>query len=364
MVIDTIENLRAHLRTAVLIEHSTVPLYLFALYSLKSQLSNAAQTIRGVATQEMLHMSVAANLLNAVGERPNFADKALRPTFPGPLPHHQPLLILDLERASLALVRNVFLEIEHPMTRRDVPEAGPYVTIGQFYEAVVRGFELLVRKYGERGVFTGDPALQLTEGYEGGYADADGRLIAVYDLATAKQAIHEIVREGEGTDRSEDDGTGELAHFWRFNQIGDGTFPLGETYPVMQDPKTSKLPPGTVRQLSQLFNDCYGLLLRLMTAVFSTPEGPHRTRRPSRRDLVGAFVPLMFRVLRPVASCLVQTPVPGRAETAGPSFEYSTTPQTEILENCKELSATYPDLHTVVQALSCLPPIDAVVETV
>ncbi|WP_308119612.1 ferritin-like domain-containing protein [Streptomyces sp. MBT84] len=49
-------------------EHSTLPRYLTALYSLDPvRNADAAQLIGGVFVEEMIHFALAANLLNAVG---------------------------------------------------------------------------------------------------------------------------------------------------------------------------------------------------------------------------------------------------------------------------------------------------------
>jgi len=69
--IDSIESLREHLQWAVEIEHSTLPPYLCALYSLDPARNPAAvEVVTSVFVEEMLHLTLAANLLNAVGGKP------------------------------------------------------------------------------------------------------------------------------------------------------------------------------------------------------------------------------------------------------------------------------------------------------
>jgi ferritin-like protein len=350
--IESLDDLRQHLKSAMQLEQSTIPLYLYAYYSLKNPLSGAAQTIRSIAMQEMLHLSLVGNLLNATGGQVDFQAPEVFPTYPFTMPHHEPDLILRLEPPSLRQVREVFLAVEHPRTKHDVPQSGNYTTIGQFYAAVRQGFARLVERDGERAVFQGDPAFQLAEGYHAGYANVSGNLFAVYDLKTALAAIHEITRQGEGTARSQNDGDGDLAHFWLFNQIADDTLPLGEVWPVTADPKTDHLLPGPLQSLSQLFNDSYGLLLRLMNKIYATPAGP------ARQPYIAALVPLMYRVLKPIALQLVSTPVPGTGANAGPSFERSETPQPRVLALCESLCPAFPALQGALQGLRYLPPID------
>lgn len=356
MAIEDIDDLQDHLRRAIYLEHSTIPLYLYAYYSIENPLSDAAQSMRSVVMQEMLHLSLATNLLTATGQTHRFDDPATLPAYPLTLPHHEPSLVLHLERATVDLVRDVFCAIERPMTVRDIPESGDYTTIGQFYAAIDHGFRHLTARLGAAAVFTGDPRRQLTTGYVGGYAGATGAMVGVFDLPSARAAIREIVRQGEGTSRSEDDGTGELAHYWLFNQIVDHTAPLGGAYPVVTDPRTADLPGGDLRDLSQLFDDGHGLLLRLMTAVFSDDPSPGQA---TRDHLAATLVPVMVRILKPIAMTLMRTPIPGRAEHAGPAFGYSDTPQGEILAAAERLSAPFPELAPVVQALRYLPTIDA-----
>jgi hypothetical protein len=272
---------------------------------------------------------------------------------------HEPPLTLRLQPASVAVVLDVFCAIERPMTVRDVPEAGDFTTIGQFYAAITAGLRHLVKTLGAPSVFSGDKRRQLISGYHGGYAGATGTLVAVTDLSSALKAVHEIVRQGEGTAHGEDDESGELAHYWRFNQIVDTTTPLRAVLPVITDPSTDSLPAGPLRDLSALFDASYSLLLRLMQHVWR-PERPDEDATP-RADLIAALVPLMVRVLKPIASILVTTAIEGCGVNAGPSFSYSTTAQDEILEDCERLVPTFPRLVSVVQALRYLPRIDAVV---
>jgi hypothetical protein len=349
--IDSVDLLQEHLASAVALEHSTVPLYLYAYYSVEDPLSAAAQTMRSVVMQEMAHVCLATNLLVAVGGEPHFDEATFVPRYPSLMAHHEPPLMLHLQPASVAVVREVFCAIERPMTVRDVPEAGGFTTIGQFYAAIAAGFRGLVAKLGSAAVFTGRRGRQLTTGYHGGYAGATGTLVEVHDLASALRALNEIVRQGEGTAHGQDDEPGDLAHYWRFNQIVDTTTPLGSVLPVVTDPSTESLPPGPLRDLSALFDAAYALLLRLMQRVWDDES-------PSRAGLIAALVPLMVRVLKPIAAILVTIPIEGRGVNAGPSFAYSTTSQADILAACERLAATYPRLNAVAQALHHLPLID------
>ena len=67
--IKTVASLKRHLPTAIELEHSTIPPYLCALYSIKDgDNQESAQIIKSVVIEEMLHMILAANVLkNAIG---------------------------------------------------------------------------------------------------------------------------------------------------------------------------------------------------------------------------------------------------------------------------------------------------------
>src|SRR4051812_1167970 len=86
--IDTIDDLRRHLQWAIELEHATIPPYLCALYSLDpARNPEAAQVVGTVLAEEMIHLALAANLLNAVGGAPRLDTPDLLPPYPHPLPH-------------------------------------------------------------------------------------------------------------------------------------------------------------------------------------------------------------------------------------------------------------------------------------
>ena len=61
-------TLLARLQTAIELEWSTIPPYMVAILSMKLTANReAANLIRGVMMEEMLHMALVANVLNAVG---------------------------------------------------------------------------------------------------------------------------------------------------------------------------------------------------------------------------------------------------------------------------------------------------------
>src|SRR4029453_18292252 len=134
MAIENIESLRRHLRWALEIEHGTLPPYLCALYSIKDgQNVEAAEVVRSVFMEEMLHLTLAANLLNAVGGSPRIDRVEMLPRFPIHLPHSNRAFEVPLQKFSPEAVET-FMSIERPSGHDGLPEDDSYETIGQFYE--------------------------------------------------------------------------------------------------------------------------------------------------------------------------------------------------------------------------------------
>ena len=88
MPVTTLEELREHLQWALELEHATLPPYLCALYSIKPGTNQAAVgVITSVFIEEMLHMTLVANVLNAVGGTPVLDKPDFIPRYPTFLPH-------------------------------------------------------------------------------------------------------------------------------------------------------------------------------------------------------------------------------------------------------------------------------------
>src|SRR5258705_12178811 len=86
--VTSLKSLREHLQWAIELEHSTIPPYLCALYSIEQDHNlEAVEVISSVLVEEMLHTTLAANLLNAVGGQPQLDNQKMLPGYPRPLPH-------------------------------------------------------------------------------------------------------------------------------------------------------------------------------------------------------------------------------------------------------------------------------------
>ena len=110
----SVENLRRDLQTALEVEHSTIPPYLTALASIKHSFNHEIhKVIRSIVIQEMMHLTLVANILNAVGGRPLLYSKDFLPHYPSRMPGGlQPDLTIPIEKLSLGLIRNIFMKIE------------------------------------------------------------------------------------------------------------------------------------------------------------------------------------------------------------------------------------------------------------
>lgn len=334
MPIMDLADLRRHLQWALQVEHTTIPPYLCALYSIPDGYNvEAATVIRSVVMEEMLHMTLVANVLNAVGGTPRLHDAAFVHPYPAPLPHsadRQPVNLLPLCAESL----DTFLRIEMPAKAGAGPEGDDYHTLGQFYEAILEGLERLCRDLGPAKVFTGEAIRQVQPGswYYGGGGD----VIAVHDLESAKLALEEVIEQGEGfegeifDEEERFDDVDDLAHYFRFMELK-----LGRRYAPFDTPKSgptgNQLPVNwsvilpmranprsedyrahrSIHRQMVIFNRMYTRLLAQLELAFTgTPTA------------LRAAAPLMYQ-LRYQAESLMRIPSPlEEGTTVGPAFEF------------------------------------------
>ncbi|HEY8093633.1 MAG TPA: ferritin-like protein [Acidimicrobiales bacterium] len=332
--ITDIDRLREALQTAIELEHATIPPYLCALYSIHAgRNTDAAAVIESVVMEEMLHMVLAANVLNAIKGAPAIDHPAFIPRYPAILPHSDGRVIVSLRRFSADAVRT-FQRIERPEPPSARPMADGYHTIGQLYAAIQQALQVLA---GGGDIFTGDPGLQVSG--NGRVYGMAGEAIAVHDLESALAALAVIVDQGEGIDHTIHDGDaplGEramLAHYYRFDEIArrrryrpsdtPRTGPTGPplpvdfdaVWPMRPDPRADDLPPGSeLRAMTDELNGIYSDLLRLL----------HRGLN-GEPDQLGQAVGLMWAI-RWKAEALMRVPLGTSGETAGPSFEWVAAP--------------------------------------
>lgn len=321
------------LQNAIELEHATIPPYLTALYSLKPGLNDEiAALLRSVVIEEMLHMTIAANILVSLGGHPKINHPAFVPDYPGGLPMGIGGSDFEVHIApfSMALVKDTFMVIEEPeqpvvITLPDDTESSddtsPFRTIGEFYEAIQDRLRQLPPE---------------------DFGHVDRQVVGVFgaelnfpivDAASACAAIDIIIRQGEGTstDPFEYD---QPAHYYRFGEIYYGSrlvqttngqglpsfaydgapiaFVADGVFPMRADPTSQQFPEGSYgRTLSDAFTDGYSSLLNALHASFNG--------EPAR---IQAVMGLMYQ-LRFLAQRLMSTPLQaGMVATGGPVFKY------------------------------------------
>lgn len=345
--IKNLETLQEYLYAAIQLEHATIPTYLTALYSLHPGTNlDAVQILRVIAVEEMLHMTLSANMLNAVRGKVDLLKDGFVPTFPTCLPDGETDFQVNRERFSPSAL-DTFLQIERPArpaertgglvkrakrpgtllptVKSEEDQDLHFYSIGEFYHAIQVGMEELCRELGEAKVFSGERRRQITPEY---YYSGGGQVNEVYNLETAKTAIRLISEQGEGYDGEIVDFEREISHYYRFDQLKRKRYyragdehgkPTGgpvainwqTVYPIKTNVKMADYPEGSeVFHAAQAFNIAYRAFLASLTTAFD-----------GKRELFLPAVGGMFR-LKELALQLVRNPIPGgEGLHAAPTFE-------------------------------------------
>jgi hypothetical protein len=411
-IITTVKELKDYLQVAIQLEHATIPPYLTAAYSAKLPTNKASiDIIRAVAKEEMLHLTLAANLLNAIGGEPDLVSSDFVPSYPTYLPTGQDDFDVGTEKFSDRALKT-FLCIERPTStkpkgskivhhikrtvtisdedvdesmrknktpmvpfskaganqyqlhydiafvphnhltakRKAISKAGKslvphvpkhssmrnpialhYWSIGEFYKAIHLGFVDLSQKLKMNNFFTGDPKRQVGSKY---YYSAGGESLVVTDLKSALVAIDFIAGQGEGSNNRVYDVEGELAHYYRFDQIrrrryyrdpkkdgaGDKAgqprgheflVDMASVYPIKTNAKVADYRGHPeLEEAARLFNGRYKCFLKKLHCAFN-----------GQPELLGAvFATEMFGI-KAAMERLIHYPIPGTKENAAPTFE-------------------------------------------
>ncbi len=315
------------------IEHSLACAYLYAAFSLKQgseckldwraqQLTRRwAGQIYFVASQEMLHLAQAWNLLTAIGGTPYF----MRPPTPQPKGYWPLPAALTLQRFSLQSIerftqweapvesklRTQFRRWEHESMDPDLL----FRSVGQLYDLIAEGVESI----SETDLFLGNPELQI--GAE--LADFPD-LVRVVDRESAIDAIRRVQHQGEGIKADRDD-----SHFGIFYEMyadlqtclrEDPTF--DPAFPSMDNPTTRARPGANLvthvatREVMVIFNDLYVLAMRLLGWVF----GPGAPEHAQTKAYARAGIGMMPVILKPLGEVLARMPSGDGRHTAGAAF--------------------------------------------
>jgi hypothetical protein len=328
---DKLEQLFPMVQNAIELEHSTIPPYLTAMFSLKPGTEREIwQIIHSVVIEEMLHMTIAANILNALGGEPAIDKPGFVPEYPSELPMGiGGDLVVNLAKYSKDQVKDTFMRIEEPenplVLKALLESAEPeYHTIGQFYRALQeRIYELAP------DVLAGNPKWQVTSSFF-----SSDLLFPILTKEDAIKAIAIIVEQGEGTSVSPIDLEGEIAHYYLFEELYRGRrlirddnaphgyaftgpaipFDPGNVEPLYPNTKSIMFGQGSEeRHRVDEFNAAYTSLLR----------GLHKTFNGYPEHLKNTLG-LMYDV-KLYGEKLCSLAFPGKAGyTIGPAFEYTT----------------------------------------
>lgn len=320
------------LQLALELEWSTIPPYLVSLLSIRRPKNReAADLIRGVAMEEMLHLALIANVINAVGGSPklcsdNCPSYPLQMNFEGRAfaDRRFPIDLVRFSRDGIA----TFMKIEQPQEpklktnwlRAEIDVPAP--TIGEFYAGIATLLDELQASV-PGTLFDGDPARQLEADY---FWAGGGAIVGVSNLATAKQALTTVIEQGEGawpwSQHAFAQTAGEplaMGHYYRFAEIFHERHyvptddprrapsgPLLEVdysgvFPIRTNARASDYPEGSrAATLNGAFNRRYTMMLRqideavngqpkaLYTAIMNGMHGLASTAREIMATPIGA----------------------------------------------------------------------------
>ena len=364
IVIQDREELFYLLSEAAEFEHAVMCTYLYALWSLKrgtdegvtpeelSAIEGWRRSLRQVALEEMLHLSLVNNILAATGAsphlwRPEFpvrpgwfpADVVMRlsPFGPATLDH-----FMYIERPEgIQMADGVGFDhpAHHPRVARPEllsPTPRDYASQGQLYHSVLRGLAKLVEEIGEESVFVGHGEAQV-----GAAEFGLPGLFKVTGLDSARRAVEEIVLQGEGAPAHR-----EGSHYQRFAAIKEELARLQRARPsfeparpVVENPcldnprgrhDVTPIADPLTAKLVDLGNALYGLMMRTFAQVFSPAPLP----RDLRVGLAASATEIMYAMSH-VGDAVTRLPVgPVRpTATAGLTFALSLS-SGQLVQRC------------------------------
>jgi len=367
--VETREELLYLLTSASELEHNLACVYLYAGYSLKTELHEGGLTanelavvrtwkrkIAGVAVEEMLHLAQVSNVLTAVGGAPHFA----RSNFPMPASTYPFGIQLSLEPFSQALIerfvcyempeegvltplraaqyedmrKRVAQNFNQAEAMRILNSVEPFDidfrTVGEFYHKIESAFH---RIPSDR-LFIGPAQAQANPRY----LDLPKQLVQVTDVASACSALEMIIEQGESPTKDHPD-----AHFVVFDSIRREYADLCATAqregrkfdpvrPMISNPTTrgsgdasgaNRITNPVAQELAGLFNSAYDTMLMMLLRFFS--HGGEN--EDELRLLARGTLRMMASVLRPLGEALAKTPAGLGSEysgkMAGPTFGFT-----------------------------------------
>ncbi len=392
-------NLRTHLQTAVEVELSTIPLYLYTYYSINRQpnvsslskekankiatfANKAGGILMSVAVEEMLHLSLASNILKALGGIPMVYGKSPA-KYPTNLAHHKDGFLIGLQKLS-AYQLSEFMAVEKPAPTKTEAQGDQWETLGQFYEYI----EKLVEKTTDKNYSNANKQLISGKGY---YApnnidtiypksstdisadnvaypnsEEDNDLRQIKNKKDAIKAIQEISEQGEGfrvkeSDHKFDDKDElEESHWYKYKELHKDIQQFTEdelktfVYDFPDNPITTNFPP-QYQLVVELNNAVYSYLL-WMTEKSFTLEGSAQ----SSMFYIGMHKGMIFILDKLIGGM--------RDLNLAPSFENYMfknieTAKEELVELAEYVSKTVPQLNLgggILGRIKDLPDVNVV----
>ena len=308
---EVLKTLQQHLQTAIELEHSTIAPYLCAFWSIHGSLVHAEHARKfflSVIQEEMLHMAMACNILNAVGGSPVINNGSLLPCFPCALPGHSKTsnaFIVHLNKCCPESIAE-FIKIELPEEMAGAKNLSDgWCSIGEFYDEIeaLINHDLLTDNDFRNG-------RQLAANFN----PAKGTLFTVSNRQDALNALEEIIDQGEGHSGKLYSKDHELTHYWKFLAIQDlmvnNIWKYEEdVLDMAKDPNEIYFSP-EAKEINKSFNIEYCKLLDSMQTAFTSTT-------PSLDEAIG----LMFKLKKP-AHQLMNIPLISKKGNAGPTFKY------------------------------------------
>jgi hypothetical protein len=323
--------LKKSVQAAVELELSTIPPYLCGYWSIASDDTMQVSTlVRGVAIEEMIHLSLVCNLLTALGEVPQITGGYKNEIkYPGGLPGGvHPGLTVSITGLTPDVVKNVYMEIEKPEQPLTLA-AESFPTIGAFYDAISNCLTTL------KPVLLTKNQLTTTFGH-----GAEITVLATIDEAVA--AINEIKEQGEGTSAAGsgspwvpifitgEDPSGnfhELAHYYKFSEIyyGASLINLGgkwayEGTPILF-PTVVNMPPVPSGGYQNPSPTVATALSNFDIAFTGLLNGLQNAWAGGSDVELQSAIDTMF-TLQPLAKVIFALPLPDNSGFYGPQFKY------------------------------------------
>ncbi len=333
--LETIDDAYERLQTAIEIEFSTLPPYLYTKFSILPGANDQAATYLGdIVGQEMIHMCLACNILNSLGGSPVLSKPTANPPFPpvypttipgdiGP-PGGDPVLVHLWAFSQKAVEQGMAIEapVKPLLFSADGSAADDGTeTIGQFYEKLDAFLSTL-----DPSAWKGLNQIDDSQFFA-------GQLYPIESYDDAHRAITQIVSEGEGSSESPLDFQNEVSHYYRFkemclNQVltkspnppgyqwGPAAFGIdwNAVYPAIDDPAHHDFSsePAAAQAAQAACNLAYSRLVDSLQLAMTGQQGQ-----------LGAAVRAMFD-LRKAAMIALGAPL-NDGQVAGPSFLYTPT---------------------------------------